>query len=108
MLGSLAVIYDRHRRLADAEEAILAWMTIANETELVRRIPFQQLDDLQGDPFQVDVGLASNLDGAVTSVTVSTESPTLKRLDLTVRWEEGRRIATARVYRADTGGGNLW
>jgi prepilin-type N-terminal cleavage/methylation domain-containing protein len=103
---SLAVVYQREVRVRDAEALILVWQTIANEAELLRRVPYAALDARSGQQFATDVDLLSGINGATTSVTVAQAQPDVKEVVLTVTW--GERVARMSVLRTDTAGGNLW
>lgn len=103
---SLAVIYDRERRIGDAHATVLAYQAMANEAEILRRIEYAKLDGRDGQPFSSDVALLMPLKDASTTVAVLEPKPHIKEVVLTVRW--GVKTAQMSVLRSDTGGGNLW
>lgn len=105
---SLAVFYHRERTLVRAEESMLAWQVLRNETEIIRRIPYSQLEALHGQPFRSALDIASELDGISSRIVVGDSKPMMKDLTLTLVWNGGEQTASATVLRSDTGGANLW
>ena len=103
---SLAVIYDRERRVADAQATVLAYQAMANEAEVLRRVDFASLDSLDGQPFSTDLALLKPLRKFTTAVDVLAPKPQIKEVVLTVRWSG--KTAQMSVLRSNTGGGNLW
>lgn len=87
---------------------MLAWQTLANESELVRRTPFASLGALHRQPFRSDLELVDSLGGVSSMIEVSDSKPMLKEVVLKLTWDDGRRNATVTVLRSDTGGTNLW
>ena len=104
---SLAVFYHRERTLIRAEETMLAWQVLANEAELVRRIPYAHLGALNGLPFRSDLELIAGFDGVTTRIDVAESRPMLKDVTLRLSWA-GDRDASVTLVRSDTGGSNLW
>ena len=104
---SLAVFFERERRLKQAEETILVWQVLANETELRRHVSFSSLEPGSDSPFMSDLTLLSPLRGVRTNVRVEAVGPGLKRLHLDVTWEPDRR-AELQIHRTDLKGGKLW
>lgn len=105
---SLAVFYHRERTLVRAEESMLAWQVLRNESEIIRRIPWAQLDALHAQPFQSDLAVLSSLEGVSSRVEVGEGRPRVKDLTLTLSWRGGEQTASVTVLRSDTGGANLW
>lgn len=105
---SLGVFYERERTHRRAEEMMLAWQVLANEAEIVRRIPYGNLGALDGLSFQSELELVEGLEGLSTRIEIEETKPMLKEVTLTLTWGEGRRDATVTVLRSDTGGTNLW
>jgi prepilin-type N-terminal cleavage/methylation domain-containing protein len=103
---SLAVIYERERRIRDAQATVLAYQAMANEAEVLRRTPYGQLDGLSGKTFSTDLTILSAMKDPSTGVTVVQANPDVKEIVLNVRW--GEKSASMSVLRTDTGGGNLW
>lgn len=105
---SLGVFYERERTHRRAEEMMLAWQALANESELVRRTPYASLMALHGQTFRSDLELVEGLAGLSSRIEVSEGKPMLKEVTLTLSWGDGRGKATVTVLRSDTGGTNLW
>ena len=103
---SLAVFTTRTARLQQASEAMLIWQALANEVEVVRRVPYSSLDTLD-DTFDTDTALLGPVPGATTEVDVTLLRAGVKKVTLRVRWRTDK-IAELDVLRTDTGGGNLW
>jgi prepilin-type N-terminal cleavage/methylation domain-containing protein len=105
---SMAAFLERNRRQQQARELIAVYQVLANEAEHWRRIPYNQL----GDPpleFRSDTQLLGILGGYGTAVgVVDVEPPNVKRVTLTVRWQNGKREARVGIVRVNTGGGPLW
>ena len=104
---SLAVFFDRERRIREAGRMALAWQALANEAEIRRRQPFGSLTDGAVEPFVSSSAILESLEATAT-VAIEEESPAVRRLTLRVGWGEVGRSATIDVYRSDTGGGALW
>ncbi len=104
---TLAVFVERTRRLQQATETTLVWQALANETEVRRRIDFANLES-SPTSFMSQTTILEPLLPYSTSVTVTTASPAVKNVVMTVRWRGGRRVATLAIKRVDTGGTNLW
>lgn len=107
MTTSLAVFYEREKRIRFAEETVLVWQAIANEAELTRFEPWQSLGQIEQSSFRGDLEILSSLENLTTSVEVEQTAPKIKEVTLRVEWGEGRS-ATSTVLRTDTGGSNLW
>jgi prepilin-type N-terminal cleavage/methylation domain-containing protein len=105
---SLAVMYEREQRLREAEATVLAWQAIANETELLRRIPFTQLQTRHGKPFQGDLAILKRVPDAGTRLQVTNPKPNIREIVLTVTWSGETKKAEASMVRTNTGGENLW
>ncbi len=104
---TLAVFVERTRRLQQATETTLVWQALANETEVRRRIDFANLESSPAT-FMSQTTILDSLKPYSTSVKVTTASPAVKNVVMTVRWRGGRRVATLAITRVDTGGTNLW
>lgn len=105
---SLGVFYEREKTHRRAEEMMLAWQALGNESELVRRTPWASLGALDRQPFRSDLELVDSLDGVSSRIEVSDSRPMLKEVVLKLTWDDGRGNATVTVLRSDTGGTNLW
>lgn len=102
---SLAIFYDRYRRLRAAEETVLAWQALANEAEAMRHIEFATLRD--ANAFTTSAALLEQLEGVASTVTIEETKPGTKLVRLRVEWR-GIRTAHVTVIRTSTGGGPLW
>ncbi|HUF18681.1 MAG TPA: prepilin-type N-terminal cleavage/methylation domain-containing protein [Thermoanaerobaculia bacterium] len=105
---SLGVFYERERTHRRAEEMMLAWQVLSNESEIVRRIPFGHLDALHDGPFRSNLELLESLDSLSSRIEVTEARPRLKDVTLTLTWGGGRGHAAVTVLRSDTGGSSLW
>lgn len=105
---SLAVFYERERRLRHAEEMILAWQSLANEAEVRRFVPYAGLIPGTTEGFLSDPALLASLDGAMPLVRIEQIEPGLKRLSIELRWNQGSRSAALAMLRSDAGGGSFW
>jgi prepilin-type N-terminal cleavage/methylation domain-containing protein len=106
ILTGLTVFTGRVRRLRDAGEMALAWQALANEAEARRRAPIP--DPGEEIAFLTDPAAGGALEGATGEITVENAGPNLRALQLRVAWHDGTRSAEVIVYRASTGGGELW
>ncbi|MGH9457013.1 MAG: type IV pilus modification PilV family protein [Thermoanaerobaculia bacterium] len=105
---SLGLLYDRQKRLLSAAQVTLAWQALANEAEARRHQPFAALQPGGETAFLTDLVLLEPLGDAQGRVTIESEGAGIRRLELRIEWDEGRRNAVATVYRTDTGGTSLW
>ncbi len=104
---SLGVFYHRERTHRRAEEMMLVWQVLGNESEVVRRIPWANLGALNGQPFRSDLDLLAGFDEFSSRIEVADAKPMLKDVTLTLTWGDGR-TASVSVLRGDTGGSTLW
>jgi Tfp pilus assembly protein PilV len=107
---ALGIFYDRERRLRAANEMILVWQALANESEVERRIPFgdaRLAPDLTRT-FISDTGIVAPLSSVAAVVAVEKVSDDMKLVRMTIRWNGGVRAATLTLVRTNTGGGALW
>lgn len=102
---TLAVFLERNRRIQQANEIILAYQALANETEIQRRINFS---DLANEPFLSDTNLLHPLAPFTTMVSVTTRRPNVKDVTMTITWRNGAKRAVLAIARVNTGGDNLW
>jgi len=105
---SLAIFYERERRLRAAEETIVAYQILANEAEVQRQIPYAQLPAEETMPFVSDPMMIARLRNATAEAVVEQTHFAYKTVRLTIRWNDGARTATLSVIRSNTGGSNLW
>ena len=103
---SLAVFTTRTARLQQASETMLIWQALANEVEIVRRVPYGDVDKID-DTFDSDTALLKPVPGVTTEVDVVLVNPGVKKVTLRVRYRTDKVVELA-VLRTDTGGGNLW
>jgi len=104
---TLAMFVERQKRLRQATETILAYQALANEAEFRRRIEFKDLDTASA-AFISDTAVLQPLQPYATIVSVKPTSPDVKNVTMTIRWNNGQRVATLGLVRVNTGGGNLW
>ena len=104
---TIAMFVERHKRLRQANETILAYQALSNEAEIWRRIAFGQLD-AQAITFQSDTAILRPLAPYTTSVHIDTPRADVKSVTFTIRWANTQREAKLSIVRADTGGNGLW
>lgn len=107
MTTSLAVFYERERRIQYAEDSFLVWQAISNEAELIRFQPWPSIGKSGKTSFQSDLAILDPLENVTTTISVTESGPSVKKIVLQVDWGEGRTARTT-VIRSDTGGSNLW
>lgn len=103
---TLAMFTERNRRLQQASDLILAYQALANESEVVRRVGYGQLDFLSDD-FVTDTTLLRPLGSFQTTIDVTVVRPGVKNVTLAIKWRADKE-AKLSVLRVDTGGSNLW
>jgi prepilin-type N-terminal cleavage/methylation domain-containing protein len=108
MTTSLAVFFERQRRLLLAEETVIAWQALSNEAELQRHAPYALLVTGSKGTFRSEPDLLDQLPGATALVSVRQTKPDFKYVTLTIRWRDGVRSAELTLVRGDTGGTALW
>jgi prepilin-type N-terminal cleavage/methylation domain-containing protein len=104
IMTSLAVFVERTRRLRQAGDIMIAYQVLANEAEIVRRVPYNNLDSLSG--FTTDLTLLRSLQNPQARIEAGAATSGIRRVELIIQWDHGR--ASMNVYRVDTGGGPLW
>jgi len=104
---TIAMFVERHKRLRQANETILAYQALSNESEIWRRIAFAQLDNTP-PTFQSDTAILAPLSPYVTTIHIDTPRADVKSVSFTIRWANAQRTATLSIVRADTGGNGLW
>lgn len=104
---SMVAFVERNRRMKQARETIIAYQALANEAEYWRRVPFGSLkDDLE---FRSDRTILEPLGVNGTAIKVeNTKKQGVKNVTLSIRWDEGKRVARLTLVRVDTKGGALW
>lgn len=104
---TIVMFTERQKRLRQANETILAYQALANESEIWRRISF---DTLESQPmnFQSDTAILAPLAPYSAIVRVDKIAADRKDVTLTVRWSNAQRVARLGVVRVDTGGSTLW
>ena len=104
---SLMVFVERQRRLRHADETIVAYQALANEVEITRVIPFSSLTPGE-TTFRSDTVILAGLDSPETRVTVENWKGA-RRVELSIEWNGGARVARMTVIRANPGNGrSLW
>ena len=104
---TIAMFVERHKRLKQANETILAYQALSNEAEIWRRIAFAQLD-AQPPAFQSDTAILRPLAPYTSLVKVDTPRADVKSVTFSIRWSNAQRVAKLSIVRADTGGSGLW
>src|SRR5437762_11129217 len=74
---TIAMFVERQRRLRQANETILAYQALSNESEIWRRIAFSQLDS-QALTFQSDTAILAPLSPYSTAIHLDTPRPDVK------------------------------
>ena len=100
---------ERNRRLQQANEIMLAYQALANESEHWRRVEF---DLLAGEelPFKMPQDVLAPLQPYDAMVSVQLTKPGVKNVTLTVRWKNDEREARLGIVRVKTGatGDRFW
>lgn len=105
---SLAIFFDRHARLERAGHVVRAYQALANEAEVIRHVPYIDLEPGESRTFQSGRDVLYGFQDLETLVNIQETSTGLKEVLLTVRWNRGKQSAALTVLRTDTGGGDLW
>jgi prepilin-type N-terminal cleavage/methylation domain-containing protein len=106
---TMAMFIERQKRMQTANETILAYQAIANEIEVRRRIPYDQLE--AASPTFVTLGdpdILAPLKPYAATIAVAPPQNFVKAVTLSVRWRGGQRVERVTIMRVDTGGGGLW
>ena len=104
---TIAMFVDRHKRLKQANETILAYQALSNEAEIWRRVAFARLDDAN-PAFKSDTSILGPLAPFTTLVRVDSPRADVKNVTFIIRWNTAQREAKLSIIRADTGGSGLW
>jgi prepilin-type N-terminal cleavage/methylation domain-containing protein len=104
---TIVMFTERQKRMRQANETILAYQALANESEIWRRIAFSSLDS-QPPTFQSDTTILAPLAPYSTVVRVDAIRADRKDITLTVRWDNAQHVARLGIIRVDTGGSTLW
>ena len=105
---SLAIFFDRHARLERAGHVVRAYQALANEAEVIRHVPYIDLEAGESRTFQSGRDVLYGFEDLETLVNIQETSTGLKEVLLTVRWNRGKESAMLTVLRTDTGGDELW
>lgn len=104
---SFVAFLERNKRTQQANEIILAYQALANESEYWRREDFSTLQTTTD--FKSDLALLAPLRPFVTNVTVVQTNSGTKNVTLSITWREGKRDAKLALVRVDTQSmGGLW
>jgi prepilin-type N-terminal cleavage/methylation domain-containing protein len=103
---SMVAFLERNRRQKQAREIVAVYQALANEAEYWRRLPYDQLQNYR--EFQGDHPILSALGEHNKVVAVVESEPNVKKVTLTIRWQQGKRQARLGVVRVNTGGTSLW
>lgn len=102
---TLMAFMERGRRLKQASDLIRVYQCLANEAELVRRLPYKEVRDAK---FASDTSLLAPLGSFEAEIEVVPAPPHRKRVTLHILWQQGKKEAKLGLIRTDTGGQNLW
>ena len=103
---TLMAFMERGRRMKQATDLIRAYQCLANEAEIVRRLPFGAVRG--ADEFASDTRVLAPLGPSDREIEVVETSLDRKDVTLVIRWQMGKREAKLGLVRTKTGGGNLW
>lgn len=94
---------ERNRRLQQANEIMLAYQALANESEHWRRVPFNALNPTTPTTkFEMPTDVLEPLQPYKTEVSVQLAKPGVKNVTLTVRWKNDEREARLGIVRVET------
>jgi prepilin-type N-terminal cleavage/methylation domain-containing protein len=100
---SLAIFYERERRLRAAEELVIAAQAVSTETEHLRQVAFGSL--ATGERAWLSTpSILSRLQNPSTRVTIENELY-YKRAIIEIVWNDGRQKHTHVMHRTDVAGG---
>jgi pilin/secretion family protein with methylation motif len=105
---SLLIVFERERRLKFAAETVAAYQALANEVEVQRRVPFEELLPGETDHFYSDTAIVGDFPDLQKRVLVEEIVPGIKNVTFTLRWGTNQRTASISMTRSSTGGSNLW
>lgn len=105
---SLLIVFERERRLQFASETVAAYQALANEVEVQRHVPFEELLPGEADEFYSDTAILSGFPDLKKRVLVEELVPGIKQVTFTLRWGKNQRTASISMTRTSTGGSNLW
>lgn len=105
---SLAVFFDRERRLQAADELLIASQAMAIEVEMLRQTSYADLPISANRDFISSPAILTRLNGCVASESIIQHQPSLKRIVLTISWNSGQKRSELVTYRSHTGGGSVW
>lgn len=104
---SLTAFLERNKRLQQANEIILAYQALANESEYWRRKDFSALQPT--DKFESELALLVPLKPYTTNVLVQQTPSGTKNVTLLIKWKDGLREAKLTLVRVNTSSeGGLW
>jgi prepilin-type N-terminal cleavage/methylation domain-containing protein len=92
---------ERNRRLQQANELVIVYQALANESEHWRRVEFNKL--ATQTKFEMPMEILEPLRPYDTVVGVELTKPGVKNVTLTVRWRNGEREARLGLVRVKTG-----
>ncbi len=106
---TMAMFVERQKRMQGANETILVYQALANEIEVRRRVPYNELES-QPQTFVTleETDILAPLKPYAATVTVSAPENYVKTVTLSVRWRGSQRVERIAITRVDTGGSGLW
>jgi prepilin-type N-terminal cleavage/methylation domain-containing protein len=105
---SLAIFFERQRRLRQADETIAAYQALANEAELQRHMPFNALLPNAPHAFESNLAILEAIHEPQPVVNVELTKGGRKLVHMTIVWANGKRSASLTIVRTDLPGGSLW
>jgi prepilin-type N-terminal cleavage/methylation domain-containing protein len=107
---SLAIFFDRQKRLLHAAEMISASQALSNEAEIWRHVSYGSLSPGGETDFVSDLEIIDSLPDPLTTVTFDQLEDEIRTVTMRVEWgkAEARRHAEMTIYRAPVNGGSLF
>ncbi len=104
---TLTMFTMRSKRMAGANQTMLAWQAISNEVGYWRRMPYVALQKGAMD-FQTSTEIIGPLAPYEAKVEISDPKNWVKEVTISISWEGGKRLEKITISRVDTGANNLW
>jgi len=104
---TLAMFTMRAKRMAAANETMLAWQAISNEVEYWRHVPYDALQKGTLD-FKSSTEIIGPLAPYDAKVEIGDPNDSVKQVTISIKWQNGKRQEKITINRVHTGGNNLW
>ena len=108
MTTTLAVFFERQRRLKRADDLIVVYQALANEAEIVRQIPYASLMPGSVRPFLSDAPILDSISDADSRVEVKQFKDGVREVKMVITWNKGEKKVEMAVLRANTGPKSFW